>query len=124
MTHGFVPDTVLALVKINASVTRSGWDWIAPSLIALVSHPTSLISFALARANVSDPTSASVVMNSRDTSVIFRQEIELRVASRLHYWRRKPQQNVHSKNGMYMMLRNDINFYVIETFFRCLSPML
>ena len=60
--------TVPVLKLINASVMTDGWDWIARSLIALVSHPISLILFALARASVSYPTNATVMMNSEDTS--------------------------------------------------------
>ncbi len=57
-----------ALKPMNVSVMMDGWDWIAPSLTALVSHPTSLIECAQARASVSDPTSATVMMDSEGIS--------------------------------------------------------
>ena len=68
MTHRFVLHTVHVLVKINASVTMGGWDWIARSLIALVSHRMSQMLSVLARASVSVTTSVAVLMDSVDTS--------------------------------------------------------
>ncbi len=60
--------TVPVLDLINVSVMEGGWESIARSLIALVSHRMSQMLSVLARGSVPDTTSASAKMDTVGTS--------------------------------------------------------
>ncbi len=78
--HPIVLDTDRALLQINASATRDGWELTVRSLIALVSHPTFQVGFVQARESASDTTSVIAKMDSEGSSSL-NQSINFKMAT-------------------------------------------